>query len=441
MRIVVVGSGYVGLVAGTGFAEFGNTVTCVDNDARKIEALQGGRIPIYEPGLEELVRRNVADQRLSFSTDLAASVRDAEVVLIAVGTPPKADGSADLRAVMAVAESLRGALVRDTVVILKSTVPVGTNDKVQGILDGASVKVTVVSNPEFLKEGDAINDFLKPDRVIVGARDEHGRTVMRRLYAPLQLTNDRLLFLDPRSAELAKYVANAMLATRISFMNDIARLCEAVGADVTAVRKGVGADARIGSKFLFAGAGYGGSCFPKDVDALLHLGREVGVELALVAATEAVNDRQKDVLFTKLTRRLGDLAGKRVALWGLAFKPRTDDVREAPALRLIAQLLAVGAEVRAHDPAARDTAREALGEMAHQVIFVDRPYDATVGADALVLVTEWQEYRSPDFERLRAQMRQRVLLDGRNIWAALDPEGHGFVYEGIGLGPRPGRAA
>jgi len=437
MRIVVVGSGYVGLVAGTGFAEFGNTVTCVDNDARKIEALHAGRIPIYEPGLEELVRRNVADQRLLFSTQLAESVRDAEVVLIAVGTPPLADGSADLRAVMAVAQSLRTALVRDTVVILKSTVPVGTNDKVQAILDEAAVRVTVVSNPEFLKEGDAINDFLKPDRVIVGARDEHGRAVLRRLYGPLQLTNDRLLFLDPRSAELAKYVANAMLATRISFMNDIARLCEAVGADVTQVRKGVGADARIGSKFLFAGAGYGGSCFPKDVDALLQLGREAGVELALVAATEAVNDRQKDVLFAKLQHRLGDLSGKRVAVWGLAFKPRTDDVREAPALRLIAQLLDAGAEVRAHDPAARDTAREALGPMAHRVIFVDRPYDATVGADALVLVTEWQEYRSPDFERLQSQMRQRVLLDGRNVWAALDPDSLGFSYEGIGLGRRP----
>lgn len=438
MRIVVVGSGYVGLVAGTGFAEFGNTVACIDSDKSKIDALLEGRIPIYEPGLEELVRRNVADQRLSFGTDLGAAVGDAEMVFIAVGTPPKEDGSADLKHVLAVAESLSAALKRDTVVVLKSTVPVGTNDQVHALFsERAKVKVSVVSNPEFLKEGDAINDFLKPDRVILGVRDDAGRAAMRRLYAPLQLNHDRLLFMDPRSAEMAKYVANAMLATRISFMNDIARLCEAVGADVGSVRKGVGSDQRIGSKFLFPGAGYGGSCFPKDVSALLHLADRHDIDLSVVRSTEAVNARQKGVLFEKLSKHVGPLKDLRIALWGLAFKPRTDDVREAPALVLIGQLLEAGAEVRVHDPAARATARAALGELANRVIFVEHPYDATVGADALVLVTEWQEYRSPDFERLAAQMRRKVLIDGRNVWTAVEPETLGFTYEGIGLGRRP----
>ncbi len=437
MRIVVVGSGYVGLVAGTGFAEFGNTVACIDSDPRKIDALLEGRIPIYEPGLEELVRRNVVDERLSFSTDLAAAVEDAEMVFIAVGTPPREDGSADMKHVLAVAEALAEMLCRDTVVVLKSTVPVGTNDQVHALfLERAKVKVSVVSNPEFLKEGDAINDFLKPDRVLLGVRDDLGRAAMRRLYAPLQLNHDRLLFVDPRSAEMAKYVANAMLATRISFMNDIARLCEAVGADVGAVRKGVGSDQRIGSKFLFPGAGYGGSCFPKDVSALLHLADRHGIDLSVVRATEAINARQKALLFEKLARRVGDLKDLRIAVWGLAFKPRTDDVREAPALQLIAQLIEAGAEVRVHDPAARTTARAALGELAHRVIFVEHPYDATVGADALVLVTEWQEYRSPDFQRLSAQMRRKVLIDGRNVWSALEPEAIGFTYDGIGLGRR-----
>jgi UDPglucose 6-dehydrogenase len=442
MRIVVVGTGYVGLVAGTGFAEFGNQVTCVDTDASKIELLCKGQIPIYEPGLEELVRRNTAEGRLSFSTDLATAVRDAQVVFIAVGTPPRPDGSANLEHVMAVAEALAKHLTRDAVVVLKSTVPVGTNDRVQDYLNReARVNVTVVSNPEFLKEGDAINDFLKPDRVLCGCRDDHGRSVMRKLYAPLQLVSDRLLFVDPRSAEMAKYVANAMLATRISFMNDIARLCEAVGADVTSVRKAVGSDTRIGAKFLFPGAGYGGSCFPKDVNALLHLAREHGIDLTIVRATEEINARQKGILFEKLTRHLGALTDKRIAVWGLAFKPRTDDVREAPALALITRLVEAGAEVRAHDPAARATARSALGPIADKVIFVDHPYDATVGADALVLVTEWQEYRSPDLERLSHQMRRKLLVDGRNVWGVVDPEGAGFTYEGIGLlRPRPGNA-
>jgi UDPglucose 6-dehydrogenase len=406
----------------------------VDSDPEKIRALLDGQIPIYEPGLEELVRRNAAESRLRFTTDLAAAVRDTEMCFIAVGTPPRPDGGADLRFVMAVADELAQHLQRDAVVVIKSTVPVGTNDRVQALLDErAKVRCSVVSNPEFLKEGDAINDFLKPDRVVLGVRDDHARSVMRRLYAPLQLNHDRLIFMEPRSAEMAKYVANAMLATRISFMNDIARLCEAVDADVTNVRKGVGTDSRIGSRFLFPGAGYGGSCFPKDVDALLFLAKEHGVDLAVVRATEEVNERQKSLLFEKLLRHVGDLRDKRIAVWGLAFKPRTDDVREAPALKLITRLVEAGAEVRAHDPAARGTARQGLGAIADKVIFVDHPYDATVGADALVLVTEWQEYRSPDFERLASQMRNKLLLDGRNVWQALDPQQFGFGYEGIGL--------
>lgn len=437
MRIAVIGTGYVGLVAGAGFAEFGNRVVCVDSDEKKVAALREGRIPIYEPGLEDLVRRNAREDRLAFTTSLAEGVAGAEVIFVAVGTPQGADGAADLSYVMNVAEEIAETLDHEALVVLKSTVPVGTNDRVQALLDERGrVKVRVVSNPEFLKEGDAVNDFLRPDRVIVGARDEVARALMQRLYAPLQLTNDRLMFMSPRSAELAKYVANAMLATRISFMNEVAALCEAVGADVTHVRKGVGADGRIGPKFLFPGPGYGGSCFPKDVNALTHLAREHGVPMRVVSAVAEVNTRQKRVVLDKLTRALGDLSGARVAIWGLAFKPKTDDVRESPALVLIEGLVAAGAEVRAHDPAARGTARIALGATADRVIFVDHPYDATVGADALALVTEWQEYRSPDFERLKNQMRRHVLIDGRNVWQALEPHRLGFRYEGIGIAPR-----
>jgi len=437
MRIAVVGTGYVGLVAGTGFAEFGNKVTCVDNDADKVQRLREGVIPIYEPGLEDLVKRNVREDRLRFTTSLPEAVQDADVAFIAVGTPQRDDGAADLQFVFAVAEQLAQALTRETTVVIKSTVPVGTNDRVQAHLDEHSkLKHRVVSNPEFLKEGDAINDFLRPDRVVIGARDEAARAVMRRLYSPLQLTSDRLLFMAPRSAELAKYVANAMLATRISFMNEIARLCETVGADVTHVRRGVGSDQRIGPKFLFPGPGYGGSCFPKDISALAFLAREHKTPLKIVTAVGEVNDEQKLVLFEKVSRSLGKLEGMRVAVWGLAFKPKTDDVREAPALVLIEKLVAAGAEVRAHDPEARGTSRQALGATASKVIFVDHPYDATVGADVLVLVTEWQEYRSPDFELLKSQMRQRILVDGRNAWHGLEPETLGFRYEGIGLSPR-----
>jgi UDPglucose 6-dehydrogenase len=354
-----------------------------------------------------------------------------------VGTPMRDDGAADLKYVFAVAEELARTLDHEAIVVLKSTVPVGTNDKVQAFLDERSkLRHRVVSNPEFLKEGDALNDFLKPERVVIGVRDDTGRHVMRRLYAPLQLTTERLMFMAPRSAELTKYVANAMLATRISFMNEIARLCEAVGADVTHVRKGVGSDGRIGAKFLFPGPGYGGSCFPKDISALGYLAREHQTPLQIVAAVSDVNDKQKLVLFEKVGRMVGKLEGARIAVWGLAFKPRTDDVRESPALTLIEKLVEAGAEVRAHDPEARATARDALGALANKVIFVDHQYDATVGADAVVLVTEWQEYRSPDFERLKETMRARTLVDGRNVWHALEPETMGFRYEGIGVAAR-----
>ncbi len=434
MRIAVVGTGYVGLVAGAGFAEFGNRVACIDTDQKKIERLKNGEIPIYEPGLEDLVKRNAKEDRLWFTTSLPEGVKDAEVVLIAVGTPQGEDGSADMKYVMGVADELARSLDHEAVVVLKSTVPVGTNDRVQALLDQKGrVRARVVNNPEFLKEGDAVHDFLRPDRVVVGARDDVGRAVMQRLYAPLQMTNDRLMFMSPRSAEMTKYVANAMLATRISFMNEIARLCEATGADVNAVRRGAGSDSRIGPKFLFPGPGYGGSCFPKDVSALIHLGREHDVKLEVVSAVAEVNVKQKEVLFQKVARQLGTLKDTRVAVWGLAFKPKTDDVREAPALVLIEMLLAAGAEVRAHDPEARAQARIGLGAKADKVIFVDHPYDATVGADALVLVTEWQEYRSPDFERLKAQMRRHVIVDGRNVWQALAPQRLGFKYEGIGI--------
>ncbi len=437
MRIAVVGTGYVGLVAGAGFAEFGNRVVCVDTDAEKVARLRDGHIPIYEPGLEDIVKRNAKEGRLLFTTDLAEAVHDVEVVFCAVGTPQRDDGAADMQYVFAVAEQLAKSLVKESIVVMKSTVPVGTNDRVQAYLDEHSkVKHRVVSNPEFLKEGDAVNDFLKPDRVIVGARDEVARSAMRKLYGPLQLTGDRLMFMAPRSAEMSKYVANAMLATRISFMNEIARLCEVIGADVTDVRKGVGSDGRIGPKFLFPGPGYGGSCFPKDINALAHLARENNSPLQIVQAVDEVNTKQKLVLFEKVVKRLGKLEGTRIAVWGLAFKPKTDDVRESPALVLVEKLVAAGAEVRVHDPEARGTARIALGATAAKVIFVDHPYDATVGADALVLVTEWGEYRSPDLDMLKTQMRQRNLIDGRNVWHGLEPETAGFHYQGIGVTDR-----
>ncbi|MDP3276525.1 MAG: UDP-glucose/GDP-mannose dehydrogenase family protein [Deltaproteobacteria bacterium] len=434
MRIAVVGTGYVGLVAGACFAEFGHHVTCIDTDKSKIARLEKGEIPIYEPGLDEVVLRNRAAHRLEFTTDLAIGSKGCEVVIIAVGTPQSDDGAADMRYVLAVAEQLAGVLKREAVIVLKSTVPVGTNDRVQALLDRtATLKHRVVNNPEFLKEGEALSDFFEPDRVVIGVRSAEDRAVMEHLYAPMKLRPGQLMFMDPRSAEMTKYVANAMLATRISFMNEIAVLCEAVGADIAGVRTGVGSDPRIGPQFLMPGPGYGGSCFPKDVKALMHLAVEHQVPLRVIDGVDAANTSQKKLLAAKLTRALGTLKGRTIAVWGLAFKAKTDDVRESPALALIEQLVALGATVRAHDPEAIQTAREALGELAHEITFVKDKYDASEGADALCVVTEWAEYREPDLERLHAQLREKVLMDGRNLWAHLSPQSHGFRYEGIGI--------
>jgi UDPglucose 6-dehydrogenase len=432
MRICMVGSGYVGLVSGAGFAEIGNDVVCADIDAQKIARLNAGEIPIFEPGLDDLVARNVKGGRLRFSSDVGEAIAGAQLVFIGVGTPPRPDGSADLSAVEAVARLCAERATRELVLVAKSTVPVGTNKRLRELVAGSEHRIHVVSNPEFLKEGDAVLDFLKPDRIVVGVDpdDAFARDLMARLYHPLCLDKDRVVWMDPASAELTKYVANTMLAMRISFMNEISRLCEVVGADVHSVRAGVGSDARIGNKFLYAGPGYGGSCFPKDVTALVHTAREHGVDLELAATTDRVNRRQKTVLFEKLKRHLGELAGKRIAVWGIAFKPRTDDLREAPALTLIDALLEAGARVSAHDPEAQAGARERYGD---RVEFPADPYEAARGADALVLVTEWRLYQSPDFERLRGLLARPLLLDGRNIWSSYGLRAAGFTYDGIGV--------
>lgn len=431
MHLTVIGTGYVGLVAGAGFSDFGNDVACVDVDAAKIARLERGEVPIYEPGLDALIASNVAAGRLRFSTDVSAAVRSADVVFIAVGTPSRPDGSADLSAVFAVAETVGRNLDRYKVVATKSTVPVGTADAVRRIVaEHATVPFSVASNPEFLKEGDAIADFMKPDRVILGADDEPAREILRSLYAPFVRTMDRIHVMDARSAELTKYAANALLASRISFMNDLSLLAEKLGADIELVRRGVGADSRIGPKFLFAGPGFGGSCFPKDIAALLRTGEEAGHELEVVRAVERVNARQKRVLFEKVARRLGaDLRGRTVGVWGLAFKPQTDDIREAPALVLVDALLEAGATVKAHDPKAMDGVRALYGE---RLTLTNGMYEAAEGADALVLVTEWHAYRRPDFPRLRASMRGNALFDGRNVWEEAELRELGFVYEGIG---------
>jgi UDPglucose 6-dehydrogenase len=430
MRISVIGTGYVGLVAGTCFADSGNDVVCVDIDASKIAALNAGKLPIYEPGLDELVRKNVHEQRLSFSTELAPAVEKSQVVFIAVGTPEGEAGDADLQYVLAAAKEI-GRAIRDyTVVVNKSTVPVGTADKVRAVIEGETkVPFDVVSNPEFLKEGAALDDFLKPDRIVIGASSERARTIMAELYAPFMRTQERIIFMDPRSAELTKYAANAMLATRISFMNDIACLCERVGADVELVRKGIGTDSRIGLSFLFPGVGYGGSCFPKDVKALVSTAREVGIELDLLRAVERTNERQKKLLLQKAVKHFGDLGGRTFAVWGLAFKPKTDDMREAPSIELIEGLVGKGAKVRAFDPVAGPVARRVLGQTA---TLVERPYDALEGADALFVVTEWNEFRHPDFERMKALLRKPVVFDGRNVYSPKRMRELGFTYFGIG---------
>src|SRR5437764_1958890 len=432
MHIAVVGTGYVGLVAGTCFAETGHAVTCVDVDEAKLAALRAGKTPIYEPGLEELLARNIKGGRLFFTSDLRSAVRAAEVVFIAVGTPQGDDGNADLRTVMRVAHEIAACAERYTVIVNKSTVPVGTAQRMQAELSGkGKAPIDVVSNPEFLKEGAAIDDFLRPDRIVIGSSSERARGIMAELYAPFVRTESPIYFMDPGSAELTKYAANAMLATRISFMNDLAMLCERVGADVDWVRKAMGADERIGQKFLFPGCGYGGSCFPKDVKALIATARNHGLDFTLLSAVDAVNDRQKRLLAQKARAHFGadKLRGKKLAVWGLAFKPKTDDVRHAPALALIDELLAEGAVVAAHDPVAMGNARREFGD---KVQFVNNPYLAVQGADGLFLVTEWNEFRQPDFARIKAAMRQPVLFDGRNIWNPARLRALGFSYYGVG---------
>ena len=432
MKLCMVGTGYVGLVSGACFAETGQTVVCADIDPKKIQVLNEGGIPIFEPGLDAIVARNVEQGRLSFTSDVPAAIREATAVFCAVGTPPRADGGADLSAVDAVAKTVAENCQREMVLVLKSTVPVGTNARVRRIVKDAPFPIHVVSNPEFLKEGDAVGDFLRPDRIVVGcdADDAFAKQIMSRLYHPVSLDKDRIVWMDPASAELTKYVSNTMLAMRISFMNEIALLCERVGADIHAVRFGVGSDDRIGPKFLYAGPGYGGSCFPKDVKALVHTGRDHGLELELAATTDRVNDRQKGVLFRKLKNHFTDLRGKRIAVWGVSFKPKTDDIREAPALTLIDALLADGAEVVAHDPEAEENAKKLYGD---RIRFVEKAYEAAEGADALCLLTEWRQYQNPDFERLKSIMRQPVLLDGRNIWSSYGLRAQGFTYDGIGV--------
>ncbi len=435
MKLCVIGTGYVGLVTGTCFAATGQRVVCVDKDASKIERLKRYEIPIYEPGLEEMVRENAGAGRLTFSTDLAKEVRDVDLAFIAVGTPPTHDGEADLSAVFAVAEQLAEHATHDLVIVMKSTVPVGTNAQVQKLVAGAQHDIQVASNPEFLKEGGAISDFMYPDRIVIGVRPGHQRAkqLMTRVYHPLNLSNTKIVWMNPESAEVTKYAANTMLAMRISFMNELAVLCEEVGADVQSVRMGVGSDPRIGPQFLHAGPGYGGSCFPKDVKALVAVARRHGIELELADATNRVNVRHRSFVARKLKRHFGnELAGKRIAIWGLAFKPGTDDIRESPSITTIEFLLNEGCEVVGHDPEAMQNIKEVFGD---QVALVDDAYDAVDGADALLLLTEWREYQYPEFERIRERMRTPVILDGRNIWVTYKLGDQGFEYAGVGVQP------
>lgn len=433
MKIAVIGSGYVGLVVGACLAETGNDVTCADVDAAKIDGLKQNVLPIYEPGLEEYVERNQGAGRLTFTTDVPAAIHTAEVVFIAVGTPPDEDGSADLKHVRAVAELIGRHAGREIVVVTKSTVPVGTAQIVaKAIEPNAKHPFHMCSNPEFLKEGAAIDDFMKPDRVVIGVESDFARTRMAELYAPFVRTGKPIIFMDIPSAEMTKYAANAMLATRISFMNEIANLCERVGASVDLVRKGIGSDSRIGPAFLFPGPGYGGSCFPKDVQALLRTSEERGAPMSVLGAVEEANERQKHRLFEKLSAVLGaKVKGARVAVWGLAFKANTDDMRESPALTLIAELLAAGATVVAHDPAAAHEAERRLG---NTVTLAKSGYDAARGADALCIVTDWNEYRFPDFAKLRTLLTQPVIIDGRNLYDPAKMESLGFTYRSIGRG-------
>ena len=435
MRIAIVGTGYVGLVSGACFAEMGLDITCVDTDVRKIETLNAGRIPIYEPGLEALVGRNAAAGRLHFTTDLASCLDRVEVVFSAVGTPPGEDGAADLSQVMEVARTFGRHIRRYTLLVTKSTVPVGTSARIKAVIEeelqarGCEVPFDVASNPEFLKEGAAIKDFMSPDRVVVGVESQRARELMARLYRPFLINNFRVLFMDIASAEMTKYAANAMLATRISFMNDIANLCDRVGADVEMVRKGIGSDVRIGNKFLYPGCGYGGSCFPKDVKALARTAAEYGYEMQVIEAVDRVNDRQKHILAEKVRSVYPDLKGKVISMWGLSFKPDTDDMREAASLVAIADFLEAGATVRVFDPAAMDECRRRLGD---SVVYTDDMYEAADGADALLLVTEWKQFRLPSWSLLKKVMRAPVIVDGRNIYVRKEVEAEGFRYLSIG---------
>jgi UDPglucose 6-dehydrogenase len=439
MQIAVVGSGYVGLVAGACLAESGNHVVCADIDEGKIARLNAGEVPIYEPGLEPLIARNLAEERLAFTTRVDEAVAGAEIIFIAVGTPPGEDGSADLRHVLAVADVIGRNMPADgpeKIVITKSTVPVGTAGKVrEAIRAHTSRPFHVCSNPEFLKEGDAVQDFMKPDRVVIGASSEHARERLTELYSPFVRTGNPILFMDIASAEITKYAANAMLATRISFMNTIARLCEAVGADVNEVRQGVGTDERIGPSFLFAGIGYGGSCFPKDVQALIRTLQEVGVDPRMLEGVEEINRRQKELMVERVVERYGeDLSGLTFAVWGLAFKPATDDMRDAPSLTVVRGLARRGARVRAHDPEAAHEARRHFADLLESgaLELADHDYDALTGADALLILTEWQPYRRPDFERIRDLLRAPVVFDGRNVWEPAKMRERGFHYHSIG---------
>jgi UDPglucose 6-dehydrogenase len=430
MKIAIVGTGYVGLVAGACFAENGNDVICVDRDAAKVRLLRRGRMPIYEPGLEEMVARNTAEGRLVFTTVLNKAVRQSSIVFIAVGTPQGEDGSADPQHVEAVARDVGRAMDGYKVIVDKSTVPVGTAARVRDIIRRETTHpFSVVSNPEFLKQGAAIEDFLKPDRVVIGAEDPRAAEIMRELYAPFTRTGAPVMVMDCASAEMSKYAANALLATRISFMNEVANVCEAFGANIDEVRKAIGSDRRIGSSFLFAGVGYGGSCFPKDVKAILKFAADRGYDFETLRAVENVNQRQKGRLVTKMKAHFGNLSGKTIALWGLAFKPRTDDMREAPAITIVERLLAEGAKVQAYDPEAGRVARGLFGS---KIQLVEKGYDALKGADALAVVTEWNEFREPDFPRMRKLMRSPVIFDGRNIYSPEQMQAQGFSYFSIG---------
>ena len=436
MNIAIVGTGYVGLVTGTCFSEMGVDVTCVDINEAKIKALQGGVMPIYEPGLESLVLKNVEAGRLHFTTDLTACLDNVSIVFSAVGTPPDEDGSADLRYVLDVARTVGRSINKYTLLVTKSTVPVGTAQKVKAVIQeeldkrGVAIPFDVASNPEFLKEGAAIKDFMAPDRVVVGIESDHARKLMERLYRPFVLNGYPILFMDIPSAEMTKYAANAMLATRISFMNDIANLCEVVGADVESVRKGIGSDTRIGKHFLYAGCGYGGSCFPKDVKALLHTGKENGYTMRVIEAVEEVNETQKSIVFEKVNKLFNnDLKGKIVAIWGLAFKPDTDDMREAPALVVIDKLIKAGAIVKVYDPIAMDECKCRIGNL---VEYAKDMYDVVVDADALLLITEWKQFRLPSWKCIKRLMRGNVIVDGRGIYDAKEMEEEYFVYSQIG---------